>query len=621
MEDPNSIVDNSSDIPLDHLKPFFSITILNCVTEDVDEAFEALIEFLRSAAGDAGRAHNVEQVGELNIGPADSAGGQQSATALRSLGFDRLYLGIRRRSLPPSWATAESLILDTVNELTLALGRERLVAIRTDVVTPTKLLRWADRLATPYESLTPEVMQGTFTGDGTMVWLQGVHQQRSTKPNSKALGGTRLQDAYDAIDDATYALTALRVKYIPDDEAAVLAGQLTISADRSHLSAKAMRDLPMFIAATDEALSMLAKSIDSPQLPTLDGYATRERVPSRVHSAYDIRVIAPEEVPDESDRADLIRKHAELLRGALIRVAGDPTSRTAIVEVGCDGTAAGRLELTPTPIRGRVALSVTGDELGRPGSLVREVGNLLRAEDIVSIYYASGHTFVHEQLYRQRISVQPFAEVTFEDFDGFDVGREKPVADGERQIHRAIARDGDRSLFGWVVKKFDDGWLICDDGPKEIADFLHLGRDGTLKAIHVKAAYSTSPRRRIAVTSFEQVVSQAEKNVTRLERENLLAELLVPRNPYAACWTDGRRVANRNEFLRELARRPADSQTYVILVQPHLTESRHAAARAEPSGSRSLDVLSLALLDNLLHSTRRTVTSICNELIVVGARG
>jgi hypothetical protein len=39
-----------------------------------------------------------------------------------------------------------------------------------------------------------------------------------------------------------------------------------------------------------------------------------------------------------------------------------------------------------------------------------------------------------------------------------------------------------------VVDRYLDGWLICDDGAGEVADFVHLALNGDLTVIHVKAA-------------------------------------------------------------------------------------------------------------------------------------
>jgi hypothetical protein len=173
-------------------------------------------------------------------------------------------------------------------------------------------------------------------------------------------------------------------------------------------------------------------------------------------------------------------------------------------------------------------------------------------------------------------------------------------------------------LFAWVVRQFGAGWLLCDDGPGEVADFLHLATDGTLTVIHVKAAGSHSANRGIAVTRFEQVVSQAEKNIIFLDNDMLVARLSRTRTAGSAAWHDGRRVSAM-EFVDQLRRRGISDKTFVVIVQPHLLSSVYDQARAAAkAGQPSQDSYSLMLLDDLLHGTRRTISGRCDDLIVIG---
>ena len=388
-----------------------------------------------------------------------------------------------------------------------------------------------------------------------MVWLQGVHRQRVSMPNSKTLGGLRLQEAFDAIEDASFALTAMRIKYVPKEENAALRGQLTVSADRSHLSAKAMQDLPMFLAATDEALAMLEKEIAAERAPspTLPGYATREHDLTRVRGAYDIRVLSPDEVLDEIDPDDLFLQRAELLRETLRDVKGDARSAKLTIGIGRESMSSTRVSLKVEPVRGGFELQADETQPMPTNELVSDVLDAIQNTDLIGIYYESGHTYTNRQIARINLASNPFHRFDFQDFRGFNVKREKPAGRAGQQLHTNIGKEGDDSLFGWVQQNYQEGFLICDDGSGEVADFLHLATDNTLSIIHVKAAYSSSTSRGIAVTSFEQLVSQAEKGVRRLAPEALHADLLARQPvPRPACWTNGRRVNDRLEFLKHL---------------------------------------------------------------------
>lgn len=610
------------DLSPSHLKPYFSVTVLECVIDDVDYAFRELISYLRQAARDKGRSLAVELTGEIDIEGPDRQAESETPSGPPRPRFDRLYAIARKRLTVPGWAAKDSTFVDTVNQLSLAVSRGRLVAIRTEMISSISLLRWTDRPASRYKPLLPEILQGTFDGDGTMVWLQGVHRQRASIPNSKTLGGLRLQEVYDAIEDASFAVSAMRIKYVPQEENAALRGQLTVSADRSHLSAKAMQDLPMFLAATDESLAMLEKEIaaERPPAPTLPGYATRERDLANVLAAYDIRILSPDEVLDETDHDDLYTQRAELLRETLRNVRGDPRSSRFTVGIGREGSSSTRLALKLKPTRGGFELAADETRHTPTDSLSNDVLDAIQHTDLISVYYESGHTYTNRQIARVRIASEPFRRVQFHDFDGFNVKLEKPGGRAGQKLHDKIGKEDDDSLFGWVQQNYRHGFLICDDGTGEVADFLHLADDKTLSVIHVKAAHSNSTGRGIAVTCFEQLVSQAEKSVRRLLPEALHADLLARQSvPRPACWTRGRRVPNRLEFLEQLADRKPEDKTYVVLVQPHLTEVTWNKARAAAkAGRRTPDSFRLTLLDNLLHSTRRTITSICDDLTVVG---
>src|SRR5690606_13184391 len=90
------------------------------------------------------------------------------------------------------------------------------------------------------------------------------------------------------------------------------------------------------------------------------------------------------------------------------------------------------------------------------------------------------------------------------------------------------------SLFGYMVKRWGivegqpgpSGWLACDDGSMESADFIHLDGEGrTLSLIHVKGSGTASATRGISVTDYEIVVGQAIKNLRHLDRGLLIEKL------------------------------------------------------------------------------------------------
>jgi hypothetical protein len=415
-------------------------------------------------------------------------------------------------------------------------------------------------------------------------------------------------------------LTAVKVVYLPEDDSAVLRDLLTVSADKSRLSWKRTSYFPMFLAAAGEALDLLEKALvaeDEP-IPPFAELAVRERDLRRVRGAFDVMVADPDQVRGEPDADEDRIERAELLRTAVIEVRGAEDSATAEVDVGFEDAVAGTLLIKPVEAGGAVSLDVRyqGDPSAEP--IARQIRDAVAEGDVLTVYYESGHAFTGHQVFRQPLVTTPFPNFDFRDFTGFAINKEKPAVRGDQAIHDAIARGGDNSLFAWVVREYARGWLLCDDGAGEVADFLHLSDDGTLTAIHVKAAGNLTTSRRVAVTRFEQVVSQAEKNIRLLHTETLTNRLAVPRIANPAAWHAGNRVPGV-EFVDQLRDRPAAGRTRIVIVQPHLLEATYGAARAAvEAGQTNRDTCSLALLDNLLHSTRRTVTALWDDLVVVG---
>ena len=604
------------ELSLIDIRPYLTVTVLECTGDDPATAFAGLTSFLRRSARERGRANLCLVRAEVTRSGDDLV---ESQSTLRDLGFDALHGLVRQVVRAPTWATRGSNITDRRNQLTLAVRRNRLVAVHSEITSESQLRRWVDRRP-EFRFFPADVLAGTFQGDGRMIWMRGVHRRRTTRPDSKALTGLRLQDALHPLEDSSYALSAAKITYLPENEAAVLRDQLTITPTKSRISWRQTADFSMFLAATCEALDMLDKQLvsEAPPRSLIGGLAVPETDLSRVRFAVDVAVSDPDQVRAAGEAGEDEIEHAELLAGATLAVRGTADSADAELDVVVGGV---RATFLVRPVRTRSGFRTevrrTGPVVGAELALVAEA---LANGGLVTVHYASGHAFDGRQIHWRNLVNAPYPGIRFEDFDGYDITREKPAVKGDQAIHDAIAVGDDRSLFAWVVHRFGTDWLLCDDGAGEVADFLHLADNGALTAIHVKGAASASPQRRIAVTGFEQLVSQAEKNVTTLRAENLVQRLAVPRIATPAAWRDGQRVPAA-DFVDQLRLRVPGDPTMVAIVQPHLHRAAHAQARAAgAAGLESRDAHSLRLLDNLLHSTRRTITGHCDDLVVIGSR-
>jgi len=390
----------------------------------------------------------------------------------------------------------------------------------------------------------------------------------------------------------------------------------------------AAEGLSDFFAQADEALQLVENalntglSVDRPY-PLL---TTMEEDLDAVRGAFDISVLDPDDlVPSATVSPEMIAAAAILQRAVLDIIGGAESSRF-ILRVGLDGTIGGSLR--GRVVQGRGKVSFRFGYHGEPTNLppVKAVFEALDgyADDLLTVCYESGHTAVDGRIWKRELRASPFPNWEFDDFSGFDITREKPAASSIQTIHDAIGNNQDTSLFGWVLNHYSSGWLVCDDGPGEVADFVHVAQDSaaTLSLIHVKAAASAQSQRHVAVGPYEVVVSQAAKNIRYLSIDDLAVRLSNCSITRPACWTDGHRVEDRTEFLEALACRTAHDLNRVVIVQPHVSAGLYSSARTEgePSGVSLHNALRMKLLEALLNTTRASVVGLGADLYVIGSK-
>ncbi|MGV9295997.1 hypothetical protein [Amycolatopsis sp. NPDC003676] len=618
MDIDKSLVD--SQVPrlegLAELAPTFSVSVLHCHPDaDPKAAFRSLVNFLRTALESRGRAQSVRCLGEVVLAESDRIDGIGS---LLELGMDGLYASARERRTVPSWSGEHQQVLDVANQLTVVVRRGAFVVIHTPV-SDEALRKWSQKFNKLYRYLPSAILRRTFQGDGKTLWLRGVHRRRVTKADSKTLGGLRIQEVLDD-EDGSFALSAAVIDYLPLDESAVVRGRLTVSPARSHLYWKFRVDLLTFLAAATETVTLFEKSFAvEPPEDQFWQLAVPETELANVYGAYDVTIAEPDELPDAADPDGELTERAELLRNSFLEVRGHPQSPAFTAVVGCEGAEAGSLSIKPVARGGCFDLDVRFAGTPSNEAVARQIRDAVGDGELLRIYYESGHTFDEHQINLQNQTAPPFANLDFTDFGSHRVNQEKPSVRGDQAIHDAIGLINDHSLFAWVATTYTTGWLVCDDGAGEVADFLHLV-DGTLTAIHVKGAQSISSTRHVAVTAYQEVVAQAVKNLRLLDNRALVERFTTPRIARPAAWLDGTRRTELSGFVTELRARTTLNKTKVVIVQPHLLRSVHDAARqAAEEGKPTRDSRSLTLLDGLLRSARKTVISHWDDLTVIGS--
>jgi hypothetical protein len=152
----------------------------------------------------------------------------------------------------------------------------------------------------------------------------------------------------------------------------------------------------------------------------------------------------------------------------------------------------------------------------------------------------------------------------------------------------AIGLPTDKSLFGFLVQTYQQGWLACDDGSGEVGDFVHIEPvNKKVTLIHAKAASSKSPDRSFSVSDYDLVIAQAIRNIRHLDKEQLLKSLRrsAVHAIADATWHNGVRVT-RASFIDEVIKMGASFSKELVILQPQLTQQQHAACLA-PSVSPS----------------------------------
>ena len=229
-----------------------------------------------------------------------------------------------------------------------------------------------------------------------------------------------------------------------------------------------------------------------------------------------------------------------------------------------------------------------------------------------------------------KVTPQPSNSVRM-DRDKTIFKNEKPLV-GRRFAVENLGNADDKSLFGLVARHWPNmdargeptGWLVCDDGAMESADFIHLDETRSppeLTLIHVKGSGSGDAKRDLSVSDYEVVIGQAVKNLRHVDR-GLLADKLtanaggVLKN---AVWYNGERQADRKALLKILKALGSNLKKKVVVFQPRVRRSVFNDIRKKMDGGKPPDaaVRRMQQLDALLLGARADCFSLGASFAVV----
>lgn len=538
-------------------------------------------------------------VTELEIGKSNVRRLIQGPRAKTERGLTTSFL-IYSRTDKPAWLAKDlPSLADTQHHLLLVCQFGDLVClycsepaatglIATQLLAPP--LEESDSLLGQLKPVEPDVLNGAFlTGPAKTLWLSGIHRRSATKPDSKVLAGANLKDALSPLGDQSYMFTAARslatLSDLPSKKKSLSVG---VVPRKSRVWGPALETWSQYRDTTIALLKRVAAStkpklrnqapipILAFEMPGLAGVA----------GAYDMCLISPD-LMDPSEVTDVppaeIASLTKWSTEAQFQVTpqGDATVKAtaslygkpvAIVDIdwktNSQGKASAIIDVQPTP--------------NGSATYAQELRSVCRKPGWLTVYYESGHTFAGGRLYSVRYRDIPFAGWVFEDFAGYDVTKEKPGPRDDPDLDLIGSED---SLFCWISKRWpiqgefvDRGWLTCDDGSGEIADFIHIGQRPkglpVVTLIHAKGSHSDTANRHVSTSAYEVVTSQALKNLRFLDRSDLHDRLA--KNTNRITWRNGKKLTSRSALLSLIKSFGSNYERRVVIVQPSLTSGEHA---------------------------------------------
>ena len=598
-------------INLQQIRPFVSVVILEHTGPDTNEFLDRLVEKLKRLKMSSRAGRDVKLIASGTSG-AEQISFEQSTVIPEeensNIEIDGFVCEVTAQA---SWAMPETHFFETSLDLVIVLRRRRLVAVHCDSGLADAIQRWLDKSPRPpFRRIPPGVLNAALlTGEAKGLWLRGTHVRRTTKADTKNISGMRLQDALSPLEDSSYAMGSARAE-LPDGEIfGALSGTVGTTPRKSLVWISRTTNFQEFFQITRDLLILLATTlaadafVDSPY-PWL---ATEMRDLSGVRGAYELVALSQGEVPRTPDWPEEAIDAAAVLENATFDIKGESSGPNFVADLGIDGSNRGEIRCTVKDEDGsvEVAFGFGGQATDWPS--VRPVLDALQFTDLITIYYESGHAISSGNVWSTAIRPSPFRNWEWPSFDDFDIRQEKPSALTSQEMHDNIGVNDDTSLFSWVLKNYGpNGWLTCDDGTGEIADFIKYDGDGTVALVHVKAATSTHPKRPVNVTAYEVVTSQATKNLTYLNISHLIERLATPAIARPACWYNGSRIADRTElieFLQDATRTGNDARNHCSAANDKM-----ALERTHMMTEGSVDLLRMRLLKTLLNGAHGAVT-------------
>lgn len=589
----------------DALMPFVSVTLALPMAKLRDTSLAAkAVESLVKLVG-------------LNGDDSSSVFGRQDASTRTDRSTGAAVRGFTyKRRLVPAW-TSDVGIEDIENHLVLVVALDNRLALHFSDMRLRGPLRQNlnrephDDLPLSWLSGVPRpVMSAAFleNGQARTLWLSGTHRRTAMKADSKILSGVDLEYALDPFDDQSFFWSAARSNH-PQLQAIV-----GVSPTSSRIWTHKANNFDDFVATATKIL----RRLDEVKHPTettfrylAEPLATIQQ--DAIHSAFDVSIMPPDLTADREADEQAEANVASVIYETNLNVTRTRSDSPSFsVEAAINGVSLGTLDVSVTiDSGGKVDTAVNkADPSGAIPAAFKIIANQFEAGDFLNIRYDTGHSISGRKVFALRNRRVRFEAYEPRDFKDFDVTKEKPSSLDQ------IGKED--SLFCWVQQKLG-GWLACDDGSMEKADFIHIDETAArpvLSLIHVKGANSDAAGRRVSVSAYEVVTAQAVKNLLWLDRLDLAKGVKASIRESNYFWHNNRE-AKRDSFIKKLEALPANLDTSVVVLQPHL--SSNTLTRIQ-RGKPGADALRVDQLNTLLASAQRTCGAVGARFKVICAQ-
>lgn len=545
------------------------------------------------------------------------------------------YVGKRS----PSWFAGEG-VTDTLNQLIIVAKRGDLYALlysdnglRNTVAK--KILRATNGPFARIRRLSSSEINRAFVESQVRtLWLSGTHRRTATKPDSKILSGLELETSLNPLGDQTYYFSSVRSTMSLSDQltsavvgASPTGSRIWIGPTRSWAEFSVNVGLIL-----DRAADYMSDAARPDRLPSSLRLTTLEGI----EQPYDLAFIVPEQVNDGAgpageDELRWLQQFGDAARFEVTAVAGSANFEADVYWADVRlGRLAYEFEQTlGSDVRLKIR-KVDGFDNEDPDA---EILKICRQPDNITVYFDTGHTFSRGHFYETRFRDARFSEWQWVSMahDRTAFWQEKPL-DGQRFADENTGNAQDNSLFGMVARHWPNleergqqtGWLVCDDGAMESADFIHINDISDppeLTLIHVKGSGSNNADRGLSVSDYEVVVGQAIKNLRHIDR-GLLREKLAANAEGVlqnAVWHNGQRQENRGALLAMLDDLGSHLKTKVVVFQPRVRRSvfNNIRDKMDNGNLADSDVRRMQQLDALLLGARSDCFSLGADFCVI----